>query len=465
MAQTRFDLAVIGGGPAGYVAAARAARLGGKVALVERDGLGGTCLNRGCIPTKTLIHGASVLAAVSGAAAWGVSCGGRPVMDLAALLARKDQVVAGLAQGVSRLLAAAGVTVFSGLGQVPAPETVTVSGPGGQERLSARNILLCLGARPTLPPIPGLDLPGVVTSDALLDASDVPDTLAVIGGGVIGMEFACLFASLGSAVTVIEAAERILPMVDEELQKRLIPLWKRQGVTVVRGAAVSGIVPRGDMLAVRHAGRGGETETVCRKVLAAVGRRPAPVDGIVALPGLVREGPFVAVDAGMRTSIPGVFAAGDLTPGPMLAHVASAEGMVAAANAMGGNEEMDYEAIPACIYTVPEIAGVGLTEEQAAGRGLAVAVGRATYGANGRAQTLGEPVGLVKLVADAADGRILGAHLFGAQASELVAEAALAVRNRLTVRQLAATVHSHPSLSETLAEAARSLLGEQSHAA
>jgi dihydrolipoamide dehydrogenase len=464
MAETTFDLVVIGGGPAGYLAAARAAKLGGKVALIEKDGLGGTCLNRGCIPTKTLIHGVSVLSAVGEAAAWGVACG-RPTLDMAMLRAKADAVVAGLAQGVAKLLSASGVTVHQGLGQVPAPGTVTVSAPDGERRLRARNILLCLGARPAMPPIPGLDLPGVVTSDALLAATDIPESLVVIGGGVIGMEFACLYAGLGTKVTVIEAAERILPMVDEELQKRLIPLWKRRGVTVERGAAVSEIVRQGDGLAVRYDGRTGPGAAACRKVLAAVGRRPLPVAGIVALPGLEMQGPFVAVDAGMRTSIPGLYAAGDLVPGPMLAHVASAEGLVAAENALGGKAVMDYEAIPACIYAAPEIAGVGLTEEAARERGLAVRIGRSAYGANGRAQTLGEPMGLVKLVADADDGRLLGAHLFGAQASELVAEAALAVKNRLTVRQLAQTVHSHPSLSETLAEAAQDLLGAQSRAA
>ncbi|WP_428560345.1 MAG: dihydrolipoyl dehydrogenase [Solidesulfovibrio sp. DCME] len=464
MAETTFDLVVIGGGPAGYLAAARAAKLGGKVALIEKDGLGGTCLNRGCIPTKTLIHGVSVLSTVVAAAGWGVACD-RPTLDMAALQAKKDAIVAGLAQGVAKLLSASGVTVYQGLGQVPAPETVTVSGPDGQQRLAARNILLCLGARPAMPPIPGLDLPGVVTSDSLLAATDIPESLAVIGGGVIGMEFASLYAGLGAKVTVIEAAERILPMVDEELQKRLIPLWKRRGVTVERGAAVSEIVRRGDGLAVRYTGRAGPGEAACRKVLAAVGRRPMPVEGVVALPGLERNGPFVAVDAGMRTSIPGLYAAGDLVPGPMLAHVAAAEGLVAAQNALGGQAVMDYDAIPACIYTAPEIAGVGLTEAAARERGLSVRIGRSAYGANGRAQTLGEPMGLVKLVADAADGRLLGVHLFGAQASELVAEAALAVKNRLTVRQLAQTVHSHPSLSETLAEAAQDLLGAPSHAA
>ncbi len=464
IAETRFDLVVIGGGPAGYVAAVRAARLGGRVALVEKEGLGGTCLNKGCIPTKTLIHGASVLAAASAAAEWGVSCD-RPAMDMAALHARKDQIVAGLAQGISKLLSTNGVTVLRGLGQVETPGAVTVSGPDGREVLQARNILLSLGARPVLPPIPGLTLPGVVTSDALLAATEIPESLAVIGGGVIGMEFACLYASLGSRVTVIEAAERILPMVDAELLKRLTPMWKRKGLSIERGASVTGVVERDGMLAVLYEGRDGARETVCRTVLVATGRRPLPVDGIVGLPGLERLGPFVAVDAGMRTSIPGIYAAGDMTPGPMLAHAASAEGIVAAENAMGGNAAMAYDAIPFCVYVTPEIAGVGLAEEAAGSRGLDVAVGRAAYGANGRAQTLGEPQGMVKLVADAASGRLLGAHLFGAQASELVAEAALAVKNGLTVRQLADTVHSHPTLSETLAEAATDLLGARSRAA
>jgi len=464
MAENTFDLVVIGSGPAGYVAAARAARLGGRVALVEKDDLGGTCLNRGCIPTKTLIHGVSVLSTVVEAASWGVVCD-RPTLDMAALHAKKDAVVTGLAQGVAKLLSASGVTVFQGLGQVPAPETVTVSAPDGQRRLTARNILLSLGARPAMPPIPGLNLPGVVTSDALLAATDIPESLAIIGGGVIGMEFACLYAGLGTRITVIEAAAHILPSVDEELQKRLIPLWKRRGVTVERGAAVTEIVKQDDRLAVRYKGRTGPAETVCRRVLSAVGRLPMPTEGVVTVPGLEREGPFVAVDAGMRTSLPGIYAAGDLVPGPMLAHVASAEGLVAAENALGGSAVMDYDAIPACIYTAPEIAGVGLTEDAARRRGLHVRIGHSSYGTNGRAQTLGEPFGLVKLVADADDGRLLGAHLFGAQASELVAEATLAVKNRLTVRQLAQTVHSHPSLSETLAEAAQGLLDEQSRVA
>lgn len=464
MAEKRYDLVVVGAGPAGYGAAVRAAESGAAVALVEKDGLGGACLNRGCIPTKTLIHGASVLSTVTDAADWGVLCG-RPTMDMAALHAKKDQVVDGLRQGVARLLATSRVDVFHGLGRVPASGRVTVAGPEGERTLETQNILLCLGARPSLPPIPGLRLPGVVTSDELLASTEIPESLAVIGGGVIGLEFACLYAALDSKVTVIEAAEHILPMVDEELRKRLMPQFARRGLAIERGAAVSGIERQGGQLAVRFAARGGEKEILCQTVLAAVGRRPVELEGVVELPGLALQGPFVAVDEGMRTSVPGVFAAGDLTPGPMLAHVAAAEGLVAAENALGGRAVMDYEAVPACLYTTPEIACVGLTEAQARARGHAVAVGRCAYGANGRAQTLGEPQGMVKLVAEAGGGRLLGAHLYGAQASELVAEAALAVRNGLTVRQLAGTIHSHPSLSETLAEAACAALGEQSRAA
>jgi len=264
---------------------------------------------------------------------------------------------------------------------------------------------------------------------------------------------------------VIEAAERLLPMVDEEIVKRLMPLWARRGLAIERGAAVSAITRREGLLTVRYAGRGGEREVRCGAVLAAVGRRPADLAGVVELPGLERSGPFVAVDPGMRTSVPGVYAAGDLTPGPMLAHVAAAEGLVAAGNVLGGNEAMDYAVVPSCIYATPEIASVGLTEAQAREQGLAVAASRVSYGANGRAQTLGEPHGMVKLVAEPGGGRLLGAHLFGAHAGELVAEAALAVKNRLSVRQLAGTIHSHPSLSETLAEAADALLGATSHAA
>jgi dihydrolipoamide dehydrogenase len=464
MSESVFDLAVLGGGPAGYAAAIRAGRLGGRVVLIEQGELGGVCLNQGCIPTKTLIHGASVLRAVSRAGEWGV-LGGRAEMDVGVLRAKKDRVVAGLRQGVAALLQKSSVTVARATGRVAAPQTVVARTGAGETVYRARNILLCLGAEPVVPPIPGVDLPGVMTSDALLETAEIPASLAVIGAGVIGLEFACLFAGLGSRVTVIEAAGGILPMVDAELAKRLIPLWKRQGVAIETGAAVSAIERSGDGLAVRFAAASGAAEVVCQAVLVATGRRPRSLEGVFDPPGLEMDGRNVKVDLGMRTSLPGVYAAGDLVPGPMLAHAATAEGLVAAQNAMGGEASMDYAAIPTCIFTSPEIASVGLTEQEARRQGREVAVGKCPYSANGRAQTLGEPLGLVKLVADARDGKLLGAHLFGEQAGELVAEAALAVRHGLTARELAQTMHGHPTLSETLSEAAHALLGEPVHTA
>lgn len=459
-----MHLVVIGGGPAGYVGALRAARLGAAVTLVEGRRLGGTCLNVGCMPTKALLHTTELLAALKEAGRLGLEVEGLR-LNWPRLLARKEAVVDRLVQGVGTLLKRAGVKVIAGRGRLVGPGRVRVAKEGGTAaELTADRVLLALGSEPARPPIPGLELPGVIDSDAALSLPEVPARLAIVGGGVIGVELASVFAAAGSRVTIVEMLPEILPPVDAELAARLRGILTDRGLSIKTAAKVLAIEERADGLALKIE-VGGQEETIpADKVLVAAGRRPATKTAGLEAAGVKLERGRIVVDEYLETSLPGVYAAGDAIGGTMLAHVGFYEGEVAVENAiLGKKRRVDYKAVPSAVYTSPEVAGVGLTEDEARKQGFQIQVGRFPLAANGKALIENGGRGLVKVIANARYGEILGVHILGPRATDLIAEAALAIGLEATLDEVAHTVHPHPTVSEALGEACLAAQGRALH--
>lgn len=462
-----YDLAIIGAGPGGYVAAIRGAQLGAQVALVERERVGGICLNHGCIPTKALLYSAEVLRLAREGEKYGVLGAAEARPDFARMQERKREVVNTLTGGVEKLLRDHGVRLFDGTATLEDPHTVRVSRDGGAEAaFRAGKLLLATGSEPSPLPVPGATLPGVLDSRDLLQLADIPPALVVIGAGVIGLEMAVLLRLLGSQVTVVEMLPNILPPVEPELAKRFTVTLRQMGIALQLGARVTAIVQGDDgRLGVQFAGKKGDEVAWGDKVLVATGRRPTAGGLDLEHLGIARNGRAIAVNAHLETSVPGIYAIGDCTGGALLAHRASYHGEVAVENALGHPREADERAIPYCVYTWPELAGVGLTLAQAQEAGRPAAEARFPFTANGRALTMGEAGGQVRLVYDPEEGTILGMHMLGPHVSELLAEATLAVQNRLKVRQMADTCHAHPTLSEALMEVAKAAAhGEAIHA-
>ena len=467
---SEFDLVIIGGGTGGYVCAIRAAQLGLRVALVEKDRLGGVCLNWGCIPTKTLLCSATAYLEAQRLAEFGVRMDGTLAIDWPAMIARKEEVVGTLVSGVETLLAGHEVEVLHGTARLADPgpsqgarvEVALVSGE--HMVLDAPHVVLATGSVPARPPIPGLDLPGVVTSDGILELETIPQRLAIIGGGIIGIEFAALFSALGSQVTVVEMLPNIMPPVDQELSKRYRVLLKRQGVDLKLGARVDQISPGKDGWGVRYSVKDREETVEADLVLNSTGRVPFSEGLGLDTLGVERERGRVLVDDRLATNLPGLFAIGDVTGEVLLAHVASRQGEVAAEVIAGHDSRMDYRAVPNVVFSMPEIAGVGLTSQEAKEQGIDVEVGTFPFSASGKALAQGEAEGQVRLLCEPGSGKILGMHVMGPDASDLIAEGALAVQLGVTARELAETIHAHPTLPEAVAEAARVVaFGEAIH--
>jgi len=447
------DVVIVGGGSAGYVAAIRASQLGGKVILIEKDALGGTCLNRGCIPTKALLHSVEILELLRGGKEYGVSVGELSI-DFTKMMSRKDAVVNTLVTGVQYLMRSNAIEVIKGAGKVISPTEVEVDS-GQQEAVRAARIVLTPGSVPSVVPIPGVDGSGVITSDDALQLSEIPQSLLVIGGGAIGVEFATIFAKLGTRVTIVEMLPQIIPTEDQELSISLRRVLERDGIKIFTSAQVSRIEddPEGDKLISVVTGEG-EQKLTAELVLVAVGRK-SNIEGLgLERVGIKTERGSIAVNDRMETNIPGIYAAGDAIGGILLAHVASAEGEVAVENALGKDSVIDYKVVPRCIYTMPEVAAVGLTESQAREEGLNLKVGKFPFTANPRAVILGQPGGFVKVLSDAKSGEIFGIHIFGPQATELISEATLAMKMEATVSEISSTIHAHPTLSEAIRETA-----------
>ena len=463
-----YDLAIIGAGPGGYVAAIRGAQLGARVALVEREErVGGVCLNHGCIPTKALLYSAEVLRLVREGEKYGVAGaeGARP--DFARMQQRKGEVVETLVSGVEKLLRDHGVRLFAGTATLEDPSTVRVAlGSGEETTFRAGKVILATGSEPSPLPVPGANLPGVLDSRDVLQLGEIPPAMVVIGAGVIGMEMAVLMRLLGSQVTVVEMLPNILPPVEPELAKRFTVTVRQMGIALQLGARVVEIAAGEDgRLGVRFEGKKGPEVAWGDKVLVATGRRPTAGGLDLERLTVARNGRAIAVDARLETSVPGVYAIGDCTGGALLAHRASYHGEVAVENALGHARKADEHAIPYCVYTWPELAGVGLTLAQAKAAGRPCAEARFPFSANGRALTMGESGGQVRMVYDPEEGTILGVHLLGPHVSELLAEATLAVQVRMKAREMADTCHAHPTLSEALMEVAKAAAyGEAIHA-
>jgi len=458
----KVDIAVIGGGPGGYVAALRAASLGAKVALIEADEVGGTCLNRGCIPTKALLCSAEVYEQSRTAAEFGVIAE-PPKADLSAMVKRMDAVVSQLRKGVELLLKTRGVKLIKAKGSLLSPGKIAARSQEGEEIISAEKVILATGSAPARPPIPGADSEGVITSNEILWLKEAPRSLAIIGAGAIGLEFGYLFSVLGSKVTILEMLPRILPTEDEEISTELARAFRRRGLEIYAPARVSEIRAANTSKQVHYHYQEKDAIAEADLVLMATGRVPYTEGLGLETVSMEMEGRAIKANGRLETSLPGVYAIGDVIGGLQLAHKASAEGKVAAGNALGGEVEMDYRAVPACVYTHPQAASVGLNEAQATASGKKVKVGRFPFRALGKAVAIGERTGFVKLVADAETGVLLGAQTIGPQVTDIIAEAALAVQMGLSAKQVAETIHAHPTLAESVQEAAEDLLGLAIH--
>lgn len=464
MASTHYDVAVIGSGPGGYVAAIRAAQLGAKVAIVEKQYLGGTCLNVGCIPSKAMLHIAEVLHNMSSLGELGINLPQPPTFDMKQGVVFKDKVVKRMTGGVGVLMKGNNIDVFDGLGAVDASRSVTVTkNDDSQEQFDADKIILATGSVPLVPPFPGIDGRNIMNSDTCWNLPDTPKSLICVGGGVIGVELACMFSALGSQVTILEMLPDILAPVDEEVRKLLVRILSRRGIKIVTGAKVESIADEGDEKKVTAGLEKGQESYTGEYVLIAVSRR-ANTSGLEQLmeQGLDNDRGRVRVNEKMETNLPGIYAIGDLVHGAGLAHVASTEGEIAADNATGHQAVMDYNVVPNPIYTFPEIAFVGLTEAEAKEKYPEARVDRFPWSANGKAVAINETDGFTKVIIGKY-GEILGAHIIGPDATNLISEYSVAMRGELTVDEIAETIHPHPTLSEGLREAVLAVEGRPIH--
>lgn len=457
-----YDIAIIGGGPGGYVAAIYAGKKKAKVCLIERDELGGTCLNRGCIPTKALIHSANIVSEIKQAKRFGIIT--RDVqIDWNTIQKNKETIVKTLTKGVENLLKANGVKTYKGTAKLLDKNTIEITYQTGQkETITAQKIILATGSSPVIIPIPGYDLPGVITSDEALSLEELPESMLIIGGGVIGIELGYIYNTMGVDITIVEMLPQILPRQDEEIQKELRKILERQGIKIYTNSKVKAIEKTEDKLITTFETQEGVKQITTDRVLMAAGRKPN-TEAVKDL-NLDIQKTGITVDEYLRTNIQNIYAIGDVTGKSMLAHVASHQGITAAKNALGQNKKMDYKVIPGCIYTSPEVASVGLTEEEARQKYKDnIKIGRFPFIASGKALTLGERQGFVKIISDSKYNEILGVHILGPNATELAAEAALAIKLECTAEELADTIHAHPTLSEAVMEASFDLLGEPIH--
>ena len=446
----KFDVAIVGGGPGGYVAAIRAAKQGLNVALVEGRDLGGTCLNRGCIPSKTLLKHAEVLDQIKNAQAFGITVNDVSY-SIEAMVKRKNTVVNTLKNGIKGLLKQNKIKVFEGYGVVSENKTIIISLANENTTILAENIILATGSKPFVPPLPGLDEVSYHTSDTIFDIEEVPSKLVIVGGGVIGLEIGCIFNRLGTEVEVVEMAESIIPNEDEDATKFLTKQLKKSGISIHTGTKITGFKPNNGKTIVEMEKNSKKQMIETDNVLVAVGREPN-VTGIEDLP-IAFEGKFVDINQSMETSISGIYAIGDLVGGYQLAHAASEEGIRAVKHIVG--QEVHGEAIiPRCVYSFPEIASVGLTETEAKKAGYQVKVKKVDLAANGKAITANENNGFMKIIADEKYGEILGVVMVGAHVTEMISAGTAFMHLEGTVEEIESMVFPHPTVSEALFETA-----------
>ncbi len=457
-----MDIVIIGGGPGGYVAAIRAAQLGAKVCIIEKGELGGTCLNRGCIPTKVLYRNAEVLNTLKHIDEFGIKIDSYS-FSVEEIQNRKHTIVNQLVSGVEQLLKVNNIDIILGEASLKDKKTVSVLLKSGDiQEVTAKDIIIATGSIPSIPNIPGITLPGVFTSENILEFNEVPNNLAIIGGGVIGMEFAGIFNALGSKVSVIEFLPSVLAQMDTDLTKRLTVSLKRKGMDINTFTKVINIEKHNQELIITAEGKKGEVIFVVDKVLISVGRTPMTFGLNIENLGMELDGKAIKVDENYETNIPNIYAIGDVNGKNMLAHAASHQGKKVIERIMGYNDSHSSEVIPSCIFVFPEIASVGITENEAKEKGIEYKSSKFLFGANGKALALGEAEGLVKVIASS-ENEILGVHIMGPHASDLIHEGTLAINNNMKVENIAGMIHAHPTLSEAFEEAVLGLKGEAVH--
>jgi len=459
----KFDVTVIGSGPGGYPAAIRAAQLGASVAIIEKEEIGGTCLNWGCIPTKTLIASSELFHRMNHSAALGLSAG-KAAFDYTAMSKRKDDVVGKLRSGVGTLLKGNGVKVFNGTGSFAGRNRIAVTGADGKEvvMIETGATIIATGSESTVPGFIPKDS-RIVESKAFLALTKLPASLIVLGGGVIGCEFACMAAQLGSKVTVVEMLEDILITLDADVRRELRGSMEKQlGIRVLTGKPLEKIAAGKTVVS----GMFGDEKVEAEMMIVAIGRRPVTAGLGLEKAGIEKnKAGFIPVDEYCRTSVATIYAIGDVNGGIQLAHAATSQGVTAAENILGRQRRKAEKLVPSCIFTSPEIGSVGLTEQAAKEKSLNIKVGKFSFAALGKAMASGEDRGFVKWVVDANTDQLLGAHAVGAHATELISEAATAIRAELTAEEIGRTVHCHPTFSEAWMEAAHAAHGACIHAA
>ncbi|MDW7738975.1 MAG: dihydrolipoyl dehydrogenase [Bacillota bacterium] len=455
----KYQVAIIGGGPGGYLAALRAGSLGLKTAVIEKEALGGVCLNHGCIPTKVLTHGAAMYKRIHKAEEFGFSLSNIN-FSFSRLQEKKNAVVAELTGHIGELLQKSKVHVYLGAGKALSEKLISIKLHSGEEiKIETDNIILATGSEEIYPPTPGLDLPGVITSDQALALEELPDTMAVIGGGVIALEMASIFSGLGTKVTIVHRSERLLRRMDLEMVRRLSTYLRKGGLEIMMNSPVKHIEALDNGLRLIVESRKGEEIVEAEKVLLSVGRRAAFGGQDLQGLGVAFSDEGIEVDTRMETTVPGIYAVGDATaPGYFLAHVAYHQGIVAAENIAGQESYFDGSVVPNCLFTDPELACVGLTEEEAKDKGYKdLKIGKFPFSASGKAATQGESEGAVKIIAAGEDQKVIGVHILGPHASDLIQEGALAVAQGVRAVELAELIHPHPTLCESFWEAAMAI--------
>ncbi len=461
----KFDVLVIGSGPGGYVAAIRAAQLGLKTGVIERENLGGICLNWGCIPTKSLLKSALVYDYFKHAEDYGISLNGQAEPDFMAIIKRSRGVADGMSKGVQFLLKKNKVEVLTGTGKLTGQHKVEVTGPDGKKTsIASDHIILATGARSRELPNLMIDGKKIIGYRKALSLTELPESMLVVGSGAIGSEFAYFYNSIGTRVTLVEVLPNVVPLEDEEVSKQLERSFKKAGMKVMTGSTVESVDTNGKKCKVKIKTKKGEEEIEVDIVLSAVGISPNLEDiGLEDL-GIETENGKIKVDEYMRTNVEGIYAIGDIVPGPALAHKASAEGILCVEKIAGHHTEtIDYGNIPACTYTSPEVASVGLTENAAKEAGYEIKVGKFPFSASGKANAAGQKDGFVKMIFDAKYGELLGAHMIGANVTEMIAEIVVARKLETTGYEMIKSVHPHPTMSEAVMEAAAAAYDEVIH--
>jgi len=461
--ESKYDVVVIGAGPGGYPAAIRAAQLGAKVAVVEKEKVGGTCLNQGCIPTKSLLASTEVVTLAGEADEFGVKIEGVEP-DWTAIIERKQKITDTLVKGVTQLLKANGIDLISGTGSITPDRNVAVKSADGERVLETDKIIIATGSDPAELPTFDFSQPTVMTSTDALELDHIPESLIIVGSGVIGSEFANIFKPLGTEIVMLELMDRMLPTEDSRVAKQMRSTFRKEGIDIRLETTVSEVLEYADDHIKVELSSGDTLEA--EKLLVSIGRRLNSSGlGLDELGVELDKRGTIVVNDRMETNVDGIYAIGDVVGGILLAHTATAEGMVAAANATGGSAVIDYNVVPACIFTSPEVGSVGLNTDKAEEQGIEVNVSRFSFGALGKAMAMGEDRGFVQLLIDPKTDKLLGAQIMGPHASDLIHEAAVAIKLGATAEDIATTIHAHPSLPEAIMEAAEAAHGRAIHVA